>query len=134
MANDKDKLFEKIYFLWKGEGEKRNQSIDWYCERYHVNVEDFRKWYHGISKAIKEVKVVGGPNEEIPAPTGDGTRQGDEDTESPRIVVSTTDIKKKVKSAIESVTITCGNGLHLTRKSMSYEEFLEFAQNLKALC
>jgi len=28
MANYKDKLFEKIYFLWKGEGEKRNQSID----------------------------------------------------------------------------------------------------------
>lgn len=24
MAQDKDKLFEKIYFMWKGEGEKRN--------------------------------------------------------------------------------------------------------------
>ena len=23
MAQDKDKLFEKIYFMWKGEGEKR---------------------------------------------------------------------------------------------------------------
>ncbi len=35
MANDKDKIYEKIYFLWKGEGEKQTQSIDWYCERYH---------------------------------------------------------------------------------------------------
>ena len=26
MAQDKDKLFEKIYFMWKGEGEKRNHS------------------------------------------------------------------------------------------------------------
>lgn len=38
MASDKDRLFEKIYFLWKGEGEKRNQSIDWYCERYGANI------------------------------------------------------------------------------------------------
>ena len=134
MANDKDKIYEKIYFLWKGEGEKRNQSIDWYCERYHVDVEDWRKWFRGISKAIKEVKVVGSPNEETVAPKEDRSIQESEETETPRIVISTTDIKKKVKSAIESVTITCGNGLHLTRKGMSYEEFLAFAQNLKALC
>ena len=61
MAQDKDKLFEKIYFMWKGEGEKRNQSIDFYCERYGANVEEFRKWYQGISRAVKEVKVVGVP-------------------------------------------------------------------------
>lgn len=61
MAQDKDKLFEKIYFMWKGEGEKRNLSIDFYCERYGANVEEFRKWYQGISKAVKEVKVVGVP-------------------------------------------------------------------------
>lgn len=42
MAQDQDKLFEKIYFMWKGEGEKRNQSIDFYCERYGANVEEFR--------------------------------------------------------------------------------------------
>ena len=48
-----DKLFEKIYFMWKGEGEKRNLSIDFYCERYGANVEEFRKWYQGISKAVK---------------------------------------------------------------------------------
>ena len=38
MAQDKDKLFEKIYFMWKGEGDKRNHSIDFYCERYGANV------------------------------------------------------------------------------------------------
>lgn len=26
MANGKDKLFEKIYFLWKGEGDRQNES------------------------------------------------------------------------------------------------------------
>lgn len=41
MASDKDRLFEKIYFLWKGEGEKRNQSIEWYCERYGANIEEY---------------------------------------------------------------------------------------------
>ena len=37
MAQDKDKLFEKIYFMWKGEGEKRNQSIDFYCVNHQFN-------------------------------------------------------------------------------------------------
>ena len=109
MAQDKDKLFEKIYFMWKGEGENRNQSIDFYCERYGANVEEFRKGYQGIRKAVKEVKVVGVPE----SPRQDG---------------------KRSKSEIESITITCGNGLHLTRKGKSYQEFLHFAQNLKALC
>lgn len=36
MANDKDKLFEKIYFLWKGEGEKRNQSISFSPRRLSI--------------------------------------------------------------------------------------------------
>ena len=135
MANDKDKIYEKIYSLWKGEGEKRNQSIDWYCERYHVDVEDWRKWYRGISKAVKVVKVVGGPTEDVQVfPEEKPLVTEAELEQEPRIVISTTDMKKKVKSAIGSVTITCGNGLHLTRNSMSHEEFLAFAQNLKALC
>ena len=53
MASDKDRLFEKIYFLWKGEGDKRNQSIDWYCERYGANIEEFRKWLQGINHSVK---------------------------------------------------------------------------------
>lgn len=106
MANDKDKIYEKIYFLWKGEGEKRNQSIDFYCERYHVDVEDWRKWYRGISKAVKEVKVVGGPTEDVPVEPEENPLVTEAESENePRIVISTTDIKKKVKSAIESVTM-----------------------------
>lgn len=50
MAQDKDKLFEMIYSMRKGEGEKRNLSIDFYYERYGENVEEFRKRYQGISK------------------------------------------------------------------------------------
>ena len=50
MANDKDRLFEKIYFLWKGEGEKsflprvteeNNQSFEWYCESRARNATTF---------------------------------------------------------------------------------------------
>ena len=63
MANDKDRLFEKIYFLWKGEGEKRNQSIDWYCERYGANIDEFRKWLQGINHSVKEIQVVGRPGQ-----------------------------------------------------------------------
>lgn len=115
MAQDKEKLFEKIYFMWKGEGEKRNLSIDFYCERYGANVKEFRKWYQGISKAVKEVKVVGVP--ESPRQDGKAEHLAEEE---PRILISTTESGKRSKSEIESVTITCGNVIHLTRKSKSY--------------
>ena len=140
MANDKDKLFEKIYFLWKGEGEKRNQSIDWYCERYGANIEEFRKWLQSINHSVKEVHVVGRPGQ-LEAPKQEAevaeeamSRLHEQQELEARIVVTTSDAGKKPKPAIASLTINLGNGLHMTRKGMSFEEFITFAQNLKSLC
>ena len=138
MANDKDRLFEKIYFLWKGEGERRNQSIDWYCERYGANVEEYRKWYQGISKSVKEVQIVGSPRSSESPQTDTETANEAmtrlREQQEAQIIVTTTDGNKKPKQAITSLTISLGNGLHLTRKGMNFDEFLTFAQNLKALC
>lgn len=138
MANDKDRLFEKIYFLWKGEGERRNQSIDWYCERYGANVEEYRKWYQGISKSVKEVQIVGSPrSSESPQTDTEAANEAMtrlREQQEAQIIVTTTDGNKKPKQAITSLTIWLGNGLHMTRKGMSFDEFLTFAQNLKALC
>ena len=143
MANDKDKLFEKIYFLWKGEGEKRNQSIDWFCERYGANVEEYHKWFKGINKAVKEIQVVGRPGEPVQpkltaAPSDPTVEEAMENLrekqEQERIIITTSDAGKKPNAAIATLTITCGNGLHITRKGMSYDEFIQLAQNLKALC
>jgi len=139
MASDKDKLFEKIYFLWKGEGEKRNQSIDWYCEHYGANVEEYRRWFQGINKSVKEIRVVGRPGQkddsqqEAAADEAMSRLHEQQESES-RIVITTSDACKKPKPAIASLTINLGNGLHMTRKGMSFDEFLSFAQNLKALC
>lgn len=140
MANDKDKLFEKIYFLWKGEGEKRNQSIDWFCERYHADVEEFRKWYQGINHSVKEVQVVGRPGQpNTPQNESETSNEAmnhlrEQQESEARIVITTSEAGKKPKPAIASLTINLGNGLHMTRKGMSFEEFITFAQNLKALC
>lgn len=64
MASDKDKLFEKIYFFWKGEGEKQPPSIDRYCEHYGAKVEEFWKWVHGITKSEKEIHLIGRPGQQ----------------------------------------------------------------------
>ena len=139
MANDKDRLFEKIYFLWKGEGEKRNQSIEWYCERYGANIEEYRKWFQGINHSVKEIQVVGRPGEteaskqDVAAEVAMTQLREQQESEA-RIVITTSDAGKKPKPAIASLTINLGNGLHMTRKGMSFEEFICFAQNLKALC
>ena len=139
MASDKDRLFEKIYFLWKGEGEKRNQSIDWYCERYGANIEEYRKWFQGINHSVKEIQVVGRPGEteaskQEAAAEAAMTQLREQQESEARIVITTSDAGKKPKPAIASLTINLGNGLHMTRKGMSFEEFITFAQNLKALC
>ena len=140
MANDKDRLFEKIYFLWKGEGEKRNQSIDWYCARYGANIEEFRKWLQGINHSVKEIQVVGRPGRpEAPKQEAEAAEEAmshlrEQQESEARIVITTSDAGKKPKPAIASLTINLGNGLHMTRKGMSFDEFITFAQNLKALC
>ena len=139
MASDKDRLFEKIYFLWKGEGEKRNQSIDWYCERYGANIEEYRRWFQGINHSVKEIQVVGRPGQaeaskEDAAAEAAMTQLREQQESEARIVITTSDAGKKPKPAIASLTINLGNGLHMTRKGMSFEEFITFAQNLKALC
>ena len=133
MANDKDKLYEKVYLLWKGEGEKRNQSIDWYCQQYGVKVEDFRKWYQGISKAVKEIQVIGRPENVEPQTPKEGSPEPRQ-PEEPRIVITTNGSDRKPKENTIAITLKMGNGLHLTRKGMSYPEFLTLAQNLKVLC
>ena len=58
MAQDKDKLFEKIYFMWKGEGEKRNQSIDFYCERYDANVKSSAYCMTASARRLREPLTV----------------------------------------------------------------------------
>ena len=139
MASDKDRLFEKIYFLWKGEGEKRNQSIEWYCERYGANIEEYRKWFQGINHSVKEIQVVSRPGQteaskQEAAAEAAMTQLREQQESEARIVITTSDAGKKPKPAIASLTINLGNGLHMTRKGMSFEEFICFAQNLKALC
>lgn len=139
MASDKDRLFEKIFFLaerlpiflyWlrephgRGEGEKRNQSIDWYCERYGANIDEFRKWLQGINHSLKEIQVVGrsGQTEaskQEAAAEAAMTQLREQQESEARIVITTSDAGKKPKPAIASLTINLGNGLHMTRKGMS---------------
>lgn len=61
------------------------------------------------------MKVVGVPD----SPRQDG-KSDHLAEEEPRIPISTTESGKRSKSEIESVTITCGNGLHLTRHRGKY--------------
>ena len=105
---------------------------------YGANVEEYRKWYQGISKSVKEVQIVGSPrSSESPQTDAEAANEAMtrlREQQEAQIIVTTTDGNKKPKQAITSLTISLGNGLHLTRKGMSFDEFLTFAQNLKALC
>jgi len=80
-------------------------------------VEEYHRWFKGISKAVKEIHVVG---------------RNPTETDKERIIITTGDAGKKPKAAIAALTITCGNGVHITRKGMSFDKFIQLAQTQKA--
>ena len=118
---------------------EREEGEDEHCERYGANIEEYRKWFQGINHSVKEIQVVGRPGQaeaskEDAAAEAAMTQLREQQESEARIVITTSDAGKKPKPAIASLTINLGNGLHMTRKGMNFDECITFAQNLKALC
>lgn len=110
MFSNKD--FEKCWFLYQSEGLPHNMSIEEFCLKQGVPVNEFNKWFKNTHKRIYPVRVDGAPDQE---PNAD---QKDKDSSSVRI----------------AVTICMTNGVFIKRKNLSYDSLLKFVGNLEALC
>ena len=56
--------FEKIWFLYKTEGEPKGVSINAFCINRGVNYNDFNKWFRKMHKAIVPLEIENAPASE----------------------------------------------------------------------
>ena len=105
MFSSKD--FEKCWFLYQSEGLPYNLSIEEFCLKQGVPVNEFNKWYRDTHKRIHPIQVNGAPVSEAKE-------------ENPGEQPST---KGSVRI---TVTISMSNGVFVKRKNLSYESLLKF--------
>ena len=56
--------FEKIWFLYKTEGEPKGVSINAFCINRGVNYNEFNKWFRKMHKAIVPLEIENAPASE----------------------------------------------------------------------
>ncbi len=72
MFSSKD--FEKCWFLYQSEGLPYNLSIEEFCLKQGVPVNEFNKWYRDTHKRIHPIQVDGVPTSHCaPCSTPAGT-------------------------------------------------------------
>lgn len=113
MFSSKD--FEKCWFLYQTEGVPHDLSIEQFCLKQGVPVNEFNKWYRDTHKRIHPIQVDGIPSEESKETSGGAP------------------VKKENPVRI-SVTICMSNGVLVKRKNLSYDGLLRFVENLEGLC
>ena len=113
MFSSKD--FEKCWFLYQSEGLPYNLSIEEFCLKQGVPVNEFNKWYRDTHKRIHPIQVEGAPASETKEHSSEGQ----------------TPSKESVRIA---VTICMSNGVFIKQKNLSYESLQEFVEKLEALC
>ena len=113
MFSSKD--FEKCWFLYQSEGLPHDMSIEQFCIKQGVPVNEFNKWYRDTHKRIHPIQVDGAPALE--------SKEGAPEDQ--------TDSKETVRIA---VTICMSNGVFIKRKNLSCESLRKFVEKLEGLC
>lgn len=115
----KNEDFERFFLRYKAEAYTAGESIQSFCIKNNVPYNLFEKWYRDTRHHIVPVKVDGTPKETstVSAPEKEHV----------------TSIQKKSHIRI-LVDIHVSNGLHVSRKNLSYGDLKSFVEKLEALC
>ena len=112
--------FEKLWVLYKTEGEPKGVSINAFCVSRGVNYREFNKWYYKMHKAIVPLEIEDSPVSE--------TRV----TVEPSDEEPSQDLQPK-KGGIQVFIRTC-DGLQIQKKGLSYQELVNLVEKLEGLC
>lgn len=107
--------FEKVWFLYKTEGEPQGISINSFCVSQGIPYKHFNDWFRKTHKKIVPVQIDG-------IPSVDEVSVKDETS---KVVKAKGDIM---------VIIQNRNGLQIKKKNISYPELKQLVEKLEGLC
>lgn len=124
---------ERFYFQYQTESLPRGESIQAFCLRRNVPYNLFSKWYKDTRKKIVEVKGDGLPSPSSDTkPVKDGPNEKkDALPQSSKPVPPASPCVRETRIWIE---LRSSNGLHLTRKNMSYQDLVDMVGRLEGIC
>ena len=109
---------EKLWFLYKLEGEPKGVSIEQSCIQQGVPYQVFNKWFRNRKKRIVPVEIVGRDEDLKPADKPDEKK-----------------VSAPPKEAhVRYVKLVFGNELRIEKKNLDYHELKELVEKLEGLC
>jgi hypothetical protein len=122
MFSSKD--FEKVWFLYKTEGEPKGISINAFCQIQGVPYEPFDEWYRKTRQKIVPLEVEG-------APTADSVEEKPAQPVSPKKSKSQDvgDGAHGIRVMIQSRT-----GLRVCKSNLTYQDLKSLVEKLEGLC
>ena len=113
---------ESFYFQYQTEALPHGESLQSFCVRNKVHYNIFQKWFKDTRKKVVEVQIDGAPEigHEEKSRTSD---------QSQSVSQSRNDTPVRIW-----VAIRISNGLHLSRKNLSYQDLVRMVENLEGLC
>ena len=109
--------FEKLWFLYKTEGEPKGVSINAFCLSRGVNYNEFNKWFRKMHKSIVPVEIEGAPEEEFEESIDVGAEDASKD-------------RRPKKGGIH-VFIRTHDGLQIQKKGLNYQELVKLVEKLR---
>lgn len=113
---------EKLWFLYKLEGQSKNLSIEIFCLQQGVSYTAFNKWFSSRKKTIVPVEIVGMPS--APASAESDVLE----------VPLPTEVRLQSVLPIQSVVISLENGVQISKSHLSYPELFRLVEKLEVLC
>lgn len=113
--------FEKLWFLYKTEGEPHQISINEFCLKQGVEYTKFYAWYKRTKKQVVPVTIEGAPTLEP------------EEADSSVPASPTRTLPGKAKGDI-MVMIQTRGGLKISQTNLDYQGLKKLVENLEVLC
>lgn len=114
--------FEKLWFLYKLEGQPQSVSIESFCLQQGVSYTAFYKWFSSRKKRIVPVEIVGMPASQPLAEADSST------------LPFSGSVTVQSVMPIASVVISLSNGIQLSKNHLRYQELLQLVEKLEVLC
>lgn len=114
--------FEKLWFLYKLEGQSKNVSIESFCMQQGVSYRSFYQWFCCRKQSIVPVEIVGMPCAEVSV-----------ESVVPKSSLAS-DVPFSSLLPIASVVISLFNGVQISKSELSYPDLIHLVEKLEVLC